>query len=42
MDKGGCGVEFGGLGRCKKEGIHPDFNENRGKWGNKKAAERAA
>jgi hypothetical protein len=25
------------LGRGKKEGIHPDFGENWGEWGNKKA-----
>lgn len=22
---------------CKKEGTYPDFSENRGEWGNKKA-----
>ena len=37
MDKGGCGVEFGGLERGKKKLTHPDFSENRDGWGNKKA-----
>ena len=40
MDNGGCEVEFGGLGKGEKEGVHPDFSENWGGWGNKKAAEK--
>ena len=39
-DKGGCGVEFGGLERGKKKNAHPVFGENWGEWGNKKAAEK--
>lgn len=43
-DNGGLGRIMGDIGEelrcvegCKKEGTHPDFSENRGGWGNKKA-----
>ncbi len=35
-DKGGYGGGIGGLGRCKKEGFHPNFGKNRGEWAIKK------
>ena len=36
------GRELGCGEGCKKEVTHPDFSENWGEWGNKKAAEKAA
>lgn len=30
-------MEFGGLERGKKKLTHPDYGENWGEWGNKKA-----
>lgn len=37
MIKGDLGEELRCVEGCKKEVTHPDFSENRGEWGNKKA-----
>ena len=36
------GMDLVGWEGGKREGILPDFSENWGEWGNKKAAEKAA
>ena len=40
MDNGGYSAFFGRLKNGKKRYGHLDFSENRGGWGNKKAAEK--
>ena len=40
--KGDMGMDLVGWEAGKREGILPDFSENWGEWGNKKAAEKAA